>query len=141
MRGRGGNHGLSAAARVLALAVVGATLLGQFESFSHELTVRHVRCAEHGELTHVPLALASAPATLAATNRGPALERQAGTPADAHEHCGLAFTLEGNAAAPVPQTHGVLPPPPPVPTPAAPRLQSGRTTALSAAPKTSPPQA
>ncbi len=139
MPARAGHHGFSAAARVFTLAVIAAMWLAQFGSLSHELTVRHVRCAEHGELTHVPIS-AAAPVTTHPMSRGPAVEGRPGDSVDAHEHCGLAFTLEGNATAPVPDICGVLPPPPPVPAPPAPRLRSGRTVALSAAPKTSPPR-
>ena len=139
MRVRAGYHGVSAAARVFTLAVIAAMWLAQFGSLSHELTVRHVRCAEHGELTHVPIS-AAAPVTAHPMSSEPAVQGRPGDSVDAHEHCGLAFTLEGSEATPIRNISGVLPPPPPVPAPPAPCLQSGRTVALSAAPKTSPPR-
>ena len=63
MRLRGGNHGATAAAKTFTVAVMAAAIFAQLLSLSHEMTVRHFRCAEHGELTHV--------ASLA---RGPAAE-------------------------------------------------------------------
>ena len=37
-----------------------AAIFAQLLSISHEMTVRHFRCAEHGELTHVAAMVASA---------------------------------------------------------------------------------
>lgn len=137
MRTRAGYHGFSAAARVFTLAVIAATWLGQFGSLSHELTVRHVRCAEHGELTHTPI---SADAAVTTHPTASTVKGQPRHAVDAHEHCGLAFTTEGNTTAPLVATCGTLPPPAPVPAPPAPRRQTGRMVALTAAPKTSPPR-
>jgi len=139
MRLRAGNHGFSAMARAFTLAVIAAASLAQLASLSHEMTVRHFRCAEHGELTHVA-PLAATAAVLPTRAEGAAL-RAAGRAADAHEHCSVAFTIEASASAPAPALTGDVPPPPPVATPAEPRLERGRTVALAAAPKTSPPRA
>ncbi|MFL5308782.1 MAG: hypothetical protein ACJ8F1_26455 [Polyangia bacterium] len=143
MRFRAGHHGFSTAARALTLAAVVVASLGQFASLAHEMTVRHFRCAEHGELTHVA-AVASASASADATGRAAAAKDAVRAPVtasvDAHEHCGLTFTVEGSAPAPSAGATGRLAPPPPAPAPAAPRLQGGRAVALAAAPKTSPPR-
>ncbi len=139
MRMRAGHHGFLPLARGFALALAAAMCLAQYESLSHELTARHVRCAEHGELTHVPLS-GAAPVAVHPRSPGPAFERQPGGSVDAHEHCGLVFTVAGSATAASPDVSGVLPPPETVPAPPAPRPRSGRTVALSAAPKTSPPR-
>jgi hypothetical protein len=142
MRLRAGHHGFSTAARAFTLAAVVAASLGQFASLAHEMTVRHFRCAEHGELTHVA-AVASAPladASGRAEAAKDALRAPSAAVVDAHEHCGLTFTVEGNAPTPSASATGRLAPPPPAPTPAPPRLQGGRVVALAAAPKTSPPR-
>ena len=143
MRFRAGYHGFSTAARALTVAVVVAASLGQFASLAHEMTVRHFRCAEHGELTHVAAAVSatSADASARADAAKAALRAPAATAVDAHEHCGLSFTVEGSAPAPSACASGRLAPPPPALAPAAPRLQGGRAVALAAAPKTSPPRA
>src|SRR5690242_17159040 len=96
MRLRGGNHGATAAARTFTVAVMAAAIFAQLLSLSHEMTVRHFRCAEHGELTHLTSLAAEAPpgtpAPTIAAIRAPAREV-----ASAHEHCGVAFTVEGSS--------------------------------------------
>ena len=142
MRLRAKHHGFSTAARALTVLAVVVASLGQFTSLAHEMTVRHFRCAEHGELTHVAAAgSASADAAGRSGAANDALRGAATSAVDAHEHCGLAFTIEGSAPAPSACVSGRLAPPPPAPAPAAPRLQGGRAVALAAAPKTSPPRA
>ncbi len=53
MRLRAGNHRASAATKAFTVAVMAAATFAQLLAISHEMTVRHFRCAEHGELTHV----------------------------------------------------------------------------------------
>jgi hypothetical protein len=142
MRRRGGNHRASAAARTFTVAVMAAVIFAQLLSLSHEMTVQHFRCAEHGELTHVA-SLAGAGATEGPSSRahtavrGPA--REAG---DAHEHCGVVFTVEGSSCSLSPgDAIGAVTPAPavrPIPARAVP---SGRAFVLASAPKTSPPSA
>lgn len=139
MRLRAGHHGFSTGARAFTLAVVVAASLAQFASLSHEMTVRHFRCAEHGELTHVVAALGDQALPLVAG--GPSAGAQATDVADAHEHCGVLFTLGGAPSVSAPSVSGELAPPPPGPAPAAPAIENGRDVALAAAPKTSPPRA
>ncbi len=140
MRLRAGNHGFSTMARAFTAAVIVTASLAQLASLSHEMTVRHFRCAEHGELTHVA-ALPLNAVVLPARADGAALRADGHGAADAHEHCSVAFPIEGSAPAPAPGLAGDLPPPPPRATPVEPRLERGRTVALAAAPKTSPPRA
>ena len=99
MRLRAGNHGATASAKAFTVAVMAAATLAQLFSISHEMTVRHFRCAEHGELTHVA---ALAPGTLGIPVRraNDALRAQGNETADAHEHCGVAFTIEGSSCTP-----------------------------------------
>jgi hypothetical protein len=143
MRLRGGNHRASAAARTFTVAVMAAAIFAQLLSLSHEMTVRHFRCAEHGELTHVAsVALTDAPAAAETGRAHPAArapEREAG---DVHEHCGVAFTVEGSSCTPSPGgAVGTVQAPAaarPAPSLAAP---TGRAFVLASAPKTSPPLA
>jgi hypothetical protein len=142
MRLRGGNHGASAAARTFTVAVMAAAIFAQLLSLSHEMTVRHFRCAEHGELTHVAsISLAGASDALSGRTHSAvrAPERETG---DAHEHCGVAFTVEGSSCTPSPGgAIGAVTPPPAVrPSPAR-VVPSGRIFVLASAPKTSPPSA
>jgi hypothetical protein len=139
MRLRAGNHGFSAVARAFTVAVIAAASLAQLASLSHEMTVRHFRCAEHGELTHVA-ALPMSVVALPSRADGAALRSDGRGAADAHEHCSVAFTIEGSVSAPSPALTGDILPPPPVAAPVAPVLDRGRTVALAAAPKTSPPR-
>jgi len=102
MRLRAGNHRATAAARSLTIVVMAAAMAAQLLSISHEMTVRHFRCAEHGELTHVAalsaaaaeLPLQGAPETRA-TNE--ALRARDAEAADTHEHCGVTFTVQGSS--------------------------------------------
>jgi hypothetical protein len=142
MRLRGGNHRASAAARTVTVAVMAAAIFAQLLSLSHEMTVRHFRCAEHGELTHVAsVAVAGAPEAPSDRTR-PALRAPAREAGDAHEHCGVAFTVEGSSCTPSPGgAIGAVAPAPTVrPSPAR-AVQSGRAFVLASAPKTSPPSA
>jgi hypothetical protein len=140
MRLRAGKHGFSAVARAFTVAVIVTASLAQLASLSHEMTVRHFRCAEHGELTHVA-AIAMTAAALPSRTAGCALRAESAGRADAHEHCSVTLTLQGSTPSPSPALTGAVAPPPPVATPVAPRLERGRTVALAAAPKTSPPRA
>jgi hypothetical protein len=141
MRVRGSNHagGRRRAARPLALFVAAAALAAQFSSAWHELAVRHVRCAEHGELTHVAPLQGASPAPASDVRAVDALPPA--TP-DGHEHCAVLFTIQGSAQAPVVRTPVAFAPPVPVAraaTDVAPR--PGRAFVLASAPKTSPPSA
>ncbi|HEY4186017.1 MAG TPA: hypothetical protein VGP07_13165 [Polyangia bacterium] len=118
--------------------------LAPFSTSFHEASVQHVRCAEHGELTHVAVAsdgaagLADLADRTGATRlvlKGP----DASKPAE-HEHCAVAFVVQGNAQAPTARAVVRLIPPTVVVVPAA-RLASclGRAALLASAPKTSPP--
>ena len=111
--------------------------LAQFFALSHEVTVRHFRCTEHGEVTHVAIAAVESPP---AQPRSTGAFRQRETDAaDGHEHCASAFTVQGGSSLPLLGGGGrVAPPPPSRPTPVQPPAR-GRALVLSSAPKTSPP--
>jgi hypothetical protein len=141
MRLRAGNHGASATAKSFTVAVMAATMLAQLLSISHEMTVRHFRCAEHGELTHVA-AMVAAPVEALSQRTEDAFRARDAETGDAHEHCSLAFTIEGSSCTPSAGGTSRVVPPPPAPRPA-PSAISWRERAfvLASAPKTSPPSA
>src|SRR3569833_1121320 len=73
----------------LAIALVAIATLAPLVTSWHEATVQHVRCAEHGELTHVAAVVATVPMADARPGRATpsAFDReQTGTPAG-HDHC------------------------------------------------------
>ena len=124
------------------LLVVAAT--APFAASWHQASVQHVRCAEHGELTHVAVstdARAVADARRAGAARLSLNGGDAGTPAE-HEHCEFAFTVQSSAqTAAVHTTVRTLPPSVVAPRPALTLPTPGRTFVLASAPKTSPPSA
>jgi hypothetical protein len=131
------NHRFSSAAKSFAVAMTLVATIAQFFVLSHEVTVRHFRCAEHGELTHVAATSGESPLPMPpptdALRRG-----EAGAP-DAHEHCAAAFTLEGGSSLPfVGGAARLAPPPQDRPPPVLPLVRNRRFV-LASAPKTSPP--
>ena len=140
MRLRVGNHRATAAARSLTVAVMAAAMVAQLLSISHEMTVRHFRCAEHGELTHVA-ALAISAADLPAQRASDALRTGNAQATDTHEHCGVTFTVQGASCTSIGVASGAVPPPPALrPAPSSVSWR-GRAFVLASAPKTSPPTA
>ena len=141
MRLRAGNHRATATAKSFTVAVMAAAMVAQLLAISHEMTVRHFRCAEHGELTHVA-AMTAALAEPPAQRANDAFRARDSEAADAHEHCGVTFTVEGSSC--TPSTGGatcVVPPAPALrPAPSAVSWR-GRAFVLASAPKTSPPSA
>ncbi len=139
-----GNHRATAAAKSFTVAVMAAAMVAQLLSISHEMTVRHFRCAEHGELTHVaalsaPAAMQSAPDPRSGHE---ALRARDGEAADTHEHCGVAFTVQGSSCTTsIGSAIGAAPASPALrPAPSSVHWQ-GRAFVLASAPKTSPPSA
>jgi hypothetical protein len=140
MRLRASNHRASAAAKAFTVAVMAAATFAQLLSISHEMTVRHFRCAEHGELTHVA-AMAASAVELPAQRPDDAFRAGENQAAEGHEHCGVAFTVEGSSCVPsVGSAIGTVAPAPVRPTPAL-EVVGGRAGVLASAPKTSPPSA
>jgi hypothetical protein len=118
-----------------------AAIGGQFLALAHEATVQHFRCAEHGELTHVPTAAGERAEALPALPTSRVVSENA-VAGEGHEHCGVAFTVRDGAPPPVVRTVSRYTPPP-----SAVRVirtvaqQPGRAFVLASAPKTSPPSA
>ena len=141
MRLRAGNHGASAAAKSLTVAVMAAAMVAQLLSISHEMTVRHFRCAEHGELTHVA-AMVAGPAEALSQRADDTFRTRDAETGDAHEHCGVAFTIEGSSCTPSIGSVTSAAPPAVAPRPAPSAISwRGRAFVLASAPKTSPPSA
>jgi hypothetical protein len=154
MLGSGVHHGLvrgiraAAPARVLALLVAASALTAQVSTLAHDAEVQHIRCAEHGELTHVVphgLALVATPAApwRAAPGAEPAGGTVSGAPAgtpEAHEHCTVVFAVQGGTHAPPVRIAARFAPPAAVARAVvAPAPRPGRAVVLASAPKTSPP--
>ena len=125
-------------ARACALAFV-ATIMGQMVGASLEKAAAHVRCAEHGELTHVDQAVL--PAVAETPGRSVRAEKSRAQ-AD-HEHCPFSAVLERRAASLKVERFLIATLDSP-PRPARP-VSVGRAVEqqplLDAAPKTSPPRA
>jgi len=136
MHSRGRGHGFSPTAKSLAVAMTLVATLAQFFALSHEATVRHFRCAEHGELTHVVVTSVEYP--LPMPRSADAFRRGETDAPGAHEHCASAFTVQGGSSLPIVAGVARVPPPPEVPTPVLAPFQ-GRAFVLASAPKTSPP--
>jgi hypothetical protein len=122
---------------LLAAASIAAIGFAQFSASWHEMTVQHVRCAEHGELTHV--ASISYDASAPTPRRDTIESADLGT-IDGHDHCGFLFSLRNAAPTAIVRVAVKFAPPPTVVKQPAARVQStGRAFVLASAPKTSPP--
>lgn len=127
------------AIRLLAVTAVAAVGFAQFSTSWHEATVQHVRCAEHGELTHA--STISNHGQTPSSRRGTIRSSDEST-LEAHDHCGFTFALQGSSQPPVVRVAVKFEPPPAaVQRPAAPAPRPGRAFVLASAPKTSPPSA
>jgi hypothetical protein len=131
------SHRLSSAAKSFAVAMTLVATVAQFVALSHEVTVRHFRCAEHGELTHV--AATSGESLLPMPPPTDVLRRGEADAPDAHEHCAAAFTLQGGSSSPLVGGAARLAPPPQDRPPPVLPLVRDRVFVLASAPKTSPP--
>ena len=137
VRSHGNMVAIKGAARLLAVALVALIGTAPIASSWHELTVRHVVCAEHGELTHLraPQALGVTPIHDFGSAKGQPTEAL-----DGHEHCASGFIVRGRThlsvirsvvryTSPLAVIRDVC----------APLASPGRSFVLASAPKTSPP--
>jgi hypothetical protein len=126
-------------ARLLVIALIGAVALTPIAIARHELTIRHVRCAEHGELTHVR----TTRGTVAAPVRE--LASVQGDDADAargHDHCSRGFLVRARVESSIVRTLVRHTPPAAVTREVRETVViPGRAFVLASAPKTSPPSA
>lgn len=82
---------------VFAVALSGVFLAAQLSSLTHQLLVKHVTCAEHGELIHADAAgTPAAPSSERAVSAGGGVKGHGG-----HEHCDLFFARREQLALPV----------------------------------------
>jgi len=122
------------------MALIATIAAAPIASSWHELTVRHVRCAEHDELTHVPTS--RGPLVAAPVERFASLQTGDVETPDSHDHCSGSFVVRGRANVTVVRAAVRYTPPLGVtrevrevaPSP-------GRAFVLASAPKTSPPSA
>jgi hypothetical protein len=125
------------AAQLLVVALSAVVGLGPIASSRHELTVRHVICAEHGELTDVPTSRALG---LTPSRAFSSVEGQPTEAIDGHEHCVSGFIVRPRARlAVVGSFVRFTPPAAVVRDVGAPPTSPGRAFVLASAPKTSPP--
>lgn len=122
--------------RALAIVVFGLCSAGQLLSVAHESTERHVRCAEHGEVTHVPTDLASQP--VAPQSDSPALRGARGAEAG-HDHCDFVACFQRRRPEPILLVRAAPEPAPPCAPAPAPVLESQTERILLSAPKIAPP--
>jgi hypothetical protein len=126
------------AAQLLVVALIAIVGLGPIASSRHELTVRHVVCAEHGELTDVPT---SRGLDVTPTRSLSSVEGQPTEALEGHEHCASGLIVRERAHLSVVSSFVRFSPPPSVVRDAgAPLTFPGRVFVLASAPKTSPPK-
>jgi len=124
----------------LAPFLVVSVLAGAMAKVQHDAAFRHVRCAEHGELTHVAGATPGSSMTLPGAAARAGLSEQGRVGDQEHEHCQLVFAAAA-AATRVFLAEAVPFTPPALAEPLATSLRpvAGRAGHLACAPKTSPP--
>jgi hypothetical protein len=128
---------MKSAARLLAVALVALTGVAPISSSWHELTVRHVVCAEHGELTDVPT---SQELSVAPIRHVSSIEGQPKAALEGHEHCTSSVIVRGRTHLSVVRSFVRFTPAPSVVRDlGAPLTFPGRAFVLASAPKTSPP--
>jgi hypothetical protein len=126
---------------LLSIAMAAVVLAAPISTAWHELTVQHVLCAEHGELTHVGT---THELSVGAVRNLAAIEAQRGgiETAGGHDHCSLGCVVRSGVLASVVRTAARYVPPvtSTLTKPALPPC-FGRGFVLASAPKTSPPSA
>jgi hypothetical protein len=127
------------AARVL-LALVASALLALPAQLAHFLLVRHVVCAEHGELVHAGPGAERPAARVGAERRTPGVALRAAAVGHEHEHCAFASAARDGLA--VGRQRAIVAAaalPVAALSSARPLLQGPRVVLFRLAPKTSPP--
>ena len=125
------------AARSVVVGVTMIVTLAQFFALSHEVGVRHFRCAEHGELTHVAVTSPELPPPMSRSTD--AFRRGEADAPGGHDHCSWTFTVQGGASLPVLGGAARMAVPPPDRPPSLLAPVRDRAFVLASAPKTSPP--
>jgi hypothetical protein len=115
-------------------------LLAQVLTAAHEATEMHVRCAEHGELSHVGVLAAAADASRP-SRPDAGLDGTSAREAGGHAHCAFLAARRRETARPI-LLVALAPEPAPRPDPhPAPRLAPPARRILLSAPKMAPPSA
>jgi hypothetical protein len=129
------------AARLFVAALIAAVGVAQFSASWHEASVRHVRCAEHGEAIDVGVVSGVAsPVRDRAARAG--MEGADGAETASHDHCSVVLAFRGSGREQLVRQATRFEPPPVVVRPASePTKRPGRAFVLASAPKTSPPSA
>jgi len=126
-------------ARLFALALIVLVGVSPIASSRHDLMVRHVVCAEHGELTHAHSSSAHAAEPESGVTT---VEGDSGAELDAHEHCASGALVRQRMHVSVIRPAVRYTPPPAVVREVRDALTDpGRAFVLASAPKTSPPSA
>jgi len=127
----------------LAVLVVAALLNGAWSEVVHEETYRHVRCDEHGELTHVTNARSAGALVVAGAGHQAGVRNRTpdGAPSTGHAHCQIVFAANCLPSAPLPSAGSLFAPPPQVVSAPATPGPASVAFLLRRAPKTSPPVA
>ena len=129
----------SDAARLLVVTLIATVGFAPIASSRHELTVRHVVCAEHGELTHVQTHVHAGTAA-EPTRDVVSVSSEDVDAAEGHEHCSDGFLVRGRLHVSVIRSVVRYTPPPAVAREVRETVVSpGRAFVLASAPKTSPP--
>ena len=130
-----------AARRSIAVAVAGLCLAGQFASFAHLMSVRHVTCPEHGEIIHADAVANGSASRRSRGTDGAALRATAWTGArHGHELCVVWAQRRERAAMQRSSAAVRVEAPSRIPIEPRARVLPGSATALlRLAPKSSPP--
>lgn len=121
---------------IFAVLVSVLCLVGQVLTAAHEATERHVRCSEHGEMSHLRVASVAPAARLEAAGT---VEGQVVGEASSHDHCAILVVSQRPQGRPilvVSPAPAVAPRPEPGPSPL---LASQTERILLSAPKIAPP--
>lgn len=90
--------------RAVASVLATVALAGQISSFAHLVLVRHVRCAEHGELVELGRARGIARPVQRERQPNNAFTTEASATEHGHEHCLIAPMRRDRLAAGAPQS-------------------------------------
>ena len=135
---------MNEAARLLVIGLIATIGTLPIVNSRHELTVRHVRCAEHGELTHVQssqgVSVERAKA-FSSVQAFASVQNEETDKVDGHDHCTSDFLVRGRLVVSVIRSLVRYTAPPAVAREISETaaVTPGRAFVLASAPKTSPP--
>jgi hypothetical protein len=127
------DHRTSKSGLVVLVTVLCVT--GQLLSAAHKAGEVHVRCAEHGEVSHIPTGMVAD----FAPSQGPSAVPVAQAGQAGHDHCGFAACFQRRQPEPILLVAAAPEPAPPSAPAPAPVLKSQTDRILLSAPKIAPP--